>query len=364
MRSKKILSELYRIKSLMGINETKSDILDIENIEDTDNCTYYDNQNPPEGVDYWFQEKYKKMTLEEKIKFQKIINDYVKKTFDEVKSYFYTTYHNGLGYDKLINKFVIGDNKDTKVNNLLNYINNATYKIYYETSEIPMGFQGYNTAWAFTQLDSVYINIFNFWDGTVAGKKSMYDTLLHELNHVMQNYMLNNSSSFNPPFPKFYIDNTIKTGTKEIHSNFQSVRKLFNIGVADTSSEFIEKIKTSVLNKTLYWDLGEIKVVNDKLCFLEKSFTNYVDNMVTGKENFLEKFMYTLHFNLNDGDEHIADISYLLSDYYKTGTAKQLGVDITNQDLKIIYVDLLTLANLNDDFVQNNSNNNSIENLA
>lgn len=350
----------------MGINETKSDILDIENIENTENtenCTFYDNQNPPEGVDYWFQEKYKKMTLDEKFKYQKIIDDFVEKTFEEVKTYFSSTYQNGAGYKKLIDKFVIGDNKETKVTNLLNYINRATYKLYYDVSEIPMNFQAFNNAWAFTQLDKIYINIFNFWDGTLAGKKSMYDTLLHELNHVMQNYMLNNPSNFNPPFPKVYLGNDTKTGTKEIHSNFQSIRKLFNIGVYDTSSEFIEKIKTYVSNKTFYWDLGEIKVVNDKLCFLEKSFTNYVDNIVTDKKNFMEKFMYTLRFNFNDGDEHIADISYLLSDFYKTSTAKELGIDFTPSELKIVYVDLTTLANLNDDFVQNKIGS-SIENLS
>ena len=363
MKSKKILSEVSRIKSLMGINETKTDILDIENIENTENCTFYDNQNPPEGVDYWFQEKYKKMTLDEKLKYQKIIDDFVEKTFEEVKTYFSSTYQSGDGYEKLINKFVIGDNKETKITNLLNYINQATYKLYYDFSEIPMNFQAFKTAWAFTQLDKIYINIFNFWDGTLAGKKSMYDTLLHELNHVMQNYMLNNPSNFNPPFPKVYLGNVTKTGTKEIHSNFQSIRKLFDIGVDDTNSEFIEKIKTYVSNKTFYWDLGEIKVVNDKLCFLEKSFTNYVDNIVTDKENFMEKFMYTLRFNFNDGDEHIADISYLLSDFYKISTAKELGIDFTPPELKIVYVDLTTLANLNDDFVQNKIGS-SIENLS
>lgn len=362
MRSKKVISELHRIKTLMGINETESDILNIENIDDIDNCTYYENQNPPEGVDYWFQEKYKKMTLDEKVRFQKIINDYVKKTFNEVKGYFYTTYRNGKGYNKLINKFVKGDDKDTKVKNLLDYINNATYKLYYEVSEIPVTLQSYSSAWAFTQLDNVYINIFNFWDGTLAGKKSMYDTLLHELSHVMQNYMLNNPNNFNPPFPTFHISSTTKKADKEKHSNLQSVRKLFNIGVADTPSEFIEKIKNSVLNKTFYWDLGEIKISNNKLCFLEKIYKEYVNNIVTSKENFLEKFMYTLRFNLNDGDEHIADISYLLSDYYKIATAKELGLEVTNPNLKVVYIDLIELSNLNQLFVQNN--NNSIENLS
>jgi hypothetical protein len=357
MNSKKILSEVYRIKTLMGINESIPDILDFENIQDTDTCTYYDNQNPPEGVDYWFQEKYKKMNIEEKLKYQKIINDFVKKTFDETKSYFTTTYESGDGYNKLVNNFIISSDKDSKVTNLLDYIKNATYKIYYEVSEIPVNLQSYNTAWAFTQLDKVYINVFNFWDGTVAGKKSMYDTLLHELNHVMQNYMLNNSGSFKPPFPSVYVDYGVKTGNKEIHSNFQSIRKLFNIGVSDTTTDFIDKIKTLVSNKSLYWDLGEIKVVDDKLCFLEKNLDGYVDNVITGKENFMQKFMYTLHVKLNDEDEHIADISYLFSEFYKTATAEQLGITTTNPKLKIVYVDLLSLANLNDEFVDINTNN-------
>jgi hypothetical protein len=363
MKFKKVLKEQYRIKTLMGINESINILTDFENLNDSENCNFYDNLNPPEGVDYWFQEKYQKMTETEKLSYKKIINDFTIKTLDEVKGYFTTTYGSGNGYNKLLNNFILGDNKDYKILKLLEYIEGATVKCFFEKTEVPYEYQPYIEAWAYTKLDKIYVNVFNFWDGTLGGKKSMYDTILHETNHVMQNYMLNNPTSYKKPFPILSDGNQVKTNHKEIHSNFQTIRKLFGINVEDSAIQFVNKISEYVKNKTLYWDLGDIMISGYKICFLEKKNGVYVDTNITNKDNFMEKFMFTLRFTSNDGDEHIADISYLFSEFYKTATTKDLGFDLTIKNVKVVYVDLMELANLNDDFVQN-YNNSSIENLS
>ena len=61
----------------MGINESEYDVLNTDTIEPIDDCDYYDKLTPPDGVDFWFQEKFKSMSSEDKTKIKEFDLDYL-----------------------------------------------------------------------------------------------------------------------------------------------------------------------------------------------------------------------------------------------------------------------------------------------
>lgn len=358
----------------MGINESELDVLDSNEFTDLENCDYYSKIDPPSGVSYWFQEKYKKMTPDEKKQIENVINIYVKEELKKVIDGYVSYYGSGDGNLKLITKFVKSENKEDEVQKLLNYLKQTTYQIIWSKEETPSQFLNVISSWAFTQGNTIYINLFNFWDSTAAGKKSMYDTLKHEVGHVLHNYMLNNSTVFKSPF---YTTNYsqekvtnkrlgIELGDKEIHSYLQSFRDLFNIKPFDKGPEIVNVIKEKVNNGKISWDYGELKVVGDYLCFLQKNSNGgYIDITANNADEFINILLYNLKIKTDNQttDEHWADTTYLLSNFIRFGIGSQVFSDKGLPNVKIGYVNLNAIGTINYDFAQNYVKN-SEENLT
>jgi hypothetical protein len=351
---KNILNEVKRIQKLMGLNESSEILNAFKNTQEKNNCNYYDVLNPPEGVDYFFQVKLKSMTNEEKEKIFSNIKTYVNIKFKEAKEYYKDTYLNGEGYNKLYNNFAIG-NKEKNIQNLIDYIINSKIIIYFNLDNVPSQFKPVSNAWAFTQFDNVYINLFNFWDGTVAGKKSLYDTVIHELNHVLQNYMLNNPNEFLSPFYNVSKENTTVVKSKEIHSYLQTIRSMFGISVIDSESSFLQKIKNKVENNNLKWSNGEIKYINDNLVFFKKNKGIIVDFDISTSEEFRKNMLYYLHYNdsSEENDERIADTTFLFSNYVTFGKLHSIFPDSKYPNVKVAVVNLEDIAKINLDFAMN-----------
>lgn len=372
MYKRKILTEITRMKSLMGLNEDTI-IPELDKLENISNCTYYNNLNPPQGVDFWFQNKFKLMNSEEKEKIKKTIEEYIVIELQRAIDYYNTYYSSGDGNSKLISKFIKTNDTESAVNGLLNFLKNSTYKIYWSVNEMPSYHILYSNAWAFTSSNTIYVNLFNFWDGTEAGKKSVYDTFIHELGHVIHNYMLDNSDIFEKPF--YSTSNIEKTtnpnlavelGDKEIHAYLQSFRNIFQIKPFDGVNEVVNIIKLKISENKLTWNLGELKVISNKLCFFQKNPNGeYIDINADNSDKFINILMYNLKIKTEDLsiDEHWADTTYLFANFVKFGTTSKLIPEENLPDFKFAYVDLKSIAQINLDFAQN-SNNNSIENLS
>jgi hypothetical protein len=364
MSSKNILLEVVRIKNLMGINESEIDVLDSNEFTDVENCDYYTKMDPPSGVSYWFQQKYQKMLPDEKNQIQNVINTYVKEELKKVIDSYVSYYGSGDGNFKLVTKFIKSENKESEVQKLLDYLKETTYQIIWSKEETPTQFLNVISSWAFTQGNLIYVNLFNFWDSTAAGKKSMYDTLKHEVGHVLHNYMLNNPTVFKSPFyttnySQEKITNKrlgIELGDKEIHAYLQSFRDLFNIKPFDKGTEIVNIIKEKVNNGNLYWDNGELKVVGNYLCFIQKngngSYTNITAN---NADEFINISIYNLKIKTDTKttDEHWADTTYLLSNFIKFGIGSQVFPDDGLPSVKIGYVNLNDIGTINYDFAQN-----------
>jgi len=364
---KHILSEVQRIKTLMGINESEYDVLNTDTIEPIEDCNYYDKLSPPNGVDFWFQEKFKLMSSEDKTKIKETINSYINEELNKVVGYYTDYYGTGDGLIKLKSNFVISDDKENEINKLLSYIKSTKYTIIWQKNDTPSQFINVINAWAFTQGNNVYINLFNFWDGTAAGKKSMYDTLLHEVGHVIHNFMLGNPQSFKSPF--YEVGNTtqisnnpslkVELGKKEIHAYLQSFRQLFNIKPFDKGENIVNIIKENVDNGNIKWVLGDLKVVNNNLIFLQKNKEGeYININANNADGFINLLMYnlTIKTDVQTTEEHWADTTFLFSNFVKFNLSDLLLPDIT-PNVNVGYVDLTSIGNINYDFAQNFENN-------
>jgi hypothetical protein len=351
----------------MGINE-ETNIPEIDDLQTTSDCTYYDNINPPEGVTYWFQTVFGLMSSEEKEKVKKTIDTYIKNELQSAIDYYVEYYSIGDGNIKLKNNFIKTTDKVLAVNSLLNYLKNSTYKIFWSKNEMPPSFVLYSNAWAFTSGNKIYVNLFNFWDGTQAGKKSVYDTFIHELGHVIHNFMLEDEDVFKKPF--YTTNNSIEKqtnpnlavelGDKEIHAYLQSFRNIFKIKPFDGATEIVNILNSKISEKKLTWKLGELKIIANKLCFFQKNSNNeYVNIDAQDANTFINILMYNLQIKTDDGttDEHWADTTYLFSNFVKFGMTATLIPEQKLPDFKFAYVDLKSIGQINYDFAQNSTNN-------
>ena len=361
---KSVLVEVKRIKTLMGVNESEFDVFDSNVLKGSDSCDYYENMDPPQGVDFWFQKSYLNLSPEEKKKKQTIIDSYVSETLKGVVNSYVTYYSSGDGYIKLKTNFIKDSDKQKQIDELLTYVKQTTYHIIWEKRLTPSQFYSVGSAWAFTQGNDVYINLYNFWDGTVGGKKSMYDTLKHEVGHVIQNYMLSRPQSFKSPY--YNISDTLGSASnpptdtilkdKEIHAYLQSFRDLFMIKPFDRGSEVIKKIEEKVNNGDLKWGLGELRVIDKYLCFLQKdSNGNYVNINANSPTTFSDILLYNLNINAKEKttEEHFADTTYLFAKFVKFGIGSEIMVNKTLPKVSIGYVDINSIGTINYDFAKN-----------
>jgi len=179
--------------------------------------------------------------------------------------------------------------------------------------------------------------------------------------------MLGNPQSFKSPF--YEVGNTIQTsnnpmlkaelGKKEIHAYLQSFRDLFNINPFDKGENIVKIIKENVDNGNIKWSLGDLKVVNYNLIFLQKNKEGeYINIDANNVDGFINLLLYnlTIKTDVQTTEEHWADTTYLFSNFVKFGLSDLLLSNITS-NIKVAYVDLTSIGKINYDFAQNFKNN-------
>lgn len=355
MFKKELISEVTRIKNLMG--------LIVENVEETSTCNFYDNLDPPEGVSYFFSRDYPKMSQDEKNRLKSVVENYIKDQLKKTVQYYRNYYNpNGDAYKKLKDNFVKTSDKDNQIGKLLNSLDTIKLKYIWSEKDTPLEYQGkgLENAWAYTLGYIIYINVYTFWDGTTAGKKSVETTLIHEVGHVIDNYMIYNPDIFEKPFfeTNTKIDgekDEIATG-KEIHAALQVIRKLFDLGAFDKGTEISNKFQKKINDGTFKWNKGNLEVKDNKLYFIEKNKEgNLIDFNGNDTNGFIQNVMYSLILKKDnkEQDENWADTTYLFANYQKYQKLSETNLSNKTPNVKVAVVDLNSIGNINYDFAMN-----------
>jgi hypothetical protein len=355
MFKKEVISEVARIKNLMGLL--------VENVEQTNTCNFYDNLDPPEGVDYFFSEKYPKMPQEKKLRLKNVVENFIKEELKKTVQYYRNYYNpNGDAYKKLKDNYVKTSDKDNQIIKLLDSLETIKLKFIWSREETPSQYKGLglDSAWAYTLGYIIYINVYNFWDATNAGKKSVETTLVHEVGHVIDNYMIYNPDIFNKPYfeTNTRIDgqkDEIATGT-EIHASLQVIRKLFDLGAFDKGTEIANKFQKKINDGTFKWEKGDLKIKDNNLYFIEKDKNgNFIDFNGNDTNGFIHNVMYSIILKKDnkEQDENWADTTYLFANYQKYQKLSETNLSNKTPNVKVAVVDLNSIGNINYDFAMN-----------
>jgi hypothetical protein len=355
MFKKEVISEVTRIKNLMGLL--------VESVEETNICNFYDNLDPPEGVNYFFSKDYPNMSPEKKKRLKDVVENHIREELKKTIQYYRNYYNiNGDAYKKLKDNYVKTSDKDNQISILLKSLDTIKLKFIWSKEETPLEYQGkgYENAWAYTLGYIIYVNIYTFWDGTYSGKKSLETTLIHEVGHVIDNYMIYNPDIFDKPFfeTNTKIDgqkDTIATG-KEIHASLQVIRKLFNLGAFDKGTEIANKFEKKINDGTFKWTKGDLKINNNNLYFIQKNDKgDLIDFEGNNTNNFIDNTIYSLILKKDnkEQDENWADTTYLFANYQKYQKLSETNLTLKTPNVKVAVVDLNSIGNINYDFAMN-----------